>query len=189
MRAVPHCHIAFAGPSALSAMLPSQGRQLPSGRMDATLRKLLLATALLYFGSPAAAVKITIPAGRTECVSESVTNEHFSVGRVRRSTKEAFCGPQFSDMVASGCTVHGAGGDSSYPCYQPVTARTLPAPQMPGGPRIDGRVLVTGNSQYYVPFVTVRVSTFAASRACTAPAELLVACAVGTPCAYGCAHV
>ncbi len=30
--------------------------------------------------------------------------------------------------------------------------------QIPGGPRIDGRVLVSGNSQYYVPFVTIRVS-------------------------------
>ncbi|KAG1681327.1 hypothetical protein FOA52_007373 [Chlamydomonas sp. UWO 241] len=29
--------------------------------------------------------------------------------------------------------------------------------QVPGGPRIDGRVLVSGNSQYYVPFVTVKV--------------------------------
>ncbi|KAG2427708.1 hypothetical protein HYH02_014539 [Chlamydomonas schloesseri] len=28
---------------------------------------------------------------------------------------------------------------------------------IPGGPRIDGRVLVSGNSQYYVPFVTIRV--------------------------------
>ncbi|GLI61151.1 hypothetical protein VaNZ11_003435 [Volvox africanus] len=28
---------------------------------------------------------------------------------------------------------------------------------VPGGPRIDGRVLVSGNSQYYVPFVTIRV--------------------------------
>lgn len=76
--------------------------------LDATLRKLLLAAALFHCCSPAIALKITIPTGRTECISESVTNEHFAI---------------------------------------------------PGGPRIDGRVLVTGNSQYYVPFVTVRVLT------------------------------
>lgn len=29
--------------------------------------------------------------------------------------------------------------------------------QVPGGPRIDGRLLVTGYSQYYTPFVTARV--------------------------------
>ncbi|GFR48360.1 hypothetical protein Agub_g10250 [Astrephomene gubernaculifera] len=29
--------------------------------------------------------------------------------------------------------------------------------QIPGGPRVDGRVLISGNSHYYVPFVTIRV--------------------------------
>mmetsp|Transcript_13916 Transcript_13916/g.30054 ORF Transcript_13916/g.30054 Transcript_13916/m.30054 type:complete len:238 (+) Transcript_13916:97-810(+) len=54
------------------------------------------------------AVKIVIPPGKTECVSQSLTGEHFEV---------------------------------------------------PGGPRIDGRVLVGGNSQYYVPFITIRVTS------------------------------
>ncbi|KAJ9530255.1 hypothetical protein QJQ45_023541 [Haematococcus lacustris] len=31
------------------------------------------------------------------------------------------------------------------------------APKVPGGPRIDGRVLVSGLSQYYVPFITIQV--------------------------------
>ncbi|MEW5305163.1 MAG: hypothetical protein WDW36_007724 [Sanguina aurantia] len=29
--------------------------------------------------------------------------------------------------------------------------------QIPGGPRVDGRVMVSGNSQYYVPFITVQL--------------------------------
>ncbi len=32
------------------------------------------------------------------------------------------------------------------------------ASQVPGGPRIDGRVLIKGSSQYYVPFITIQAS-------------------------------
>ncbi|EFJ44551.1 hypothetical protein VOLCADRAFT_121295 [Volvox carteri f. nagariensis] len=69
--------------------------------------KLVPSLAILLFSFHyVAAVKITIPPGRTECLGETVEADHFTV---------------------------------------------------PGGPRIDGRVLVSGNSQYYVPFVTIRV--------------------------------
>lgn len=63
----------------------------------------LLSLSLVYLAS---AVKIVIGPGRTECVAEGVTEEHF---------------------------------------------------QVPGGPRIDGRLMVTGYSQYYTPFITARV--------------------------------
>lgn len=67
---------------------------------------LALVVLLALASSPAEAVKIIVGPGHTECVSETVTHDHFEV---------------------------------------------------PGGPRIDGRVLVSGTSQYYVPFITVRV--------------------------------
>lgn len=53
------------------------------------------------------AVKIIVGPGRTECISEPVGDEHFTI---------------------------------------------------PGGPRIDGRVMVSGYSQYFVPFVTIKIN-------------------------------
>lgn len=66
----------------------------------------LLALAFLVAPLSTQAVKVNISPGSTECISETVTADHFTV---------------------------------------------------PGGPRIDGRVLIKGSSQYYVPFVTIRV--------------------------------
>eukprot|EP00798_Chlamydomonas_sp_ICE-L_P008754 gene8754-33616_t len=31
--------------------------------------------------------------------------------------------------------------------------------EVPGGPRLDGRVIVTGKNQYYVPFITIKLMT------------------------------
>eukprot|EP00967_Tisochrysis_lutea_P128242 scaffold219149_cov18-Tisochrysis_lutea.AAC.1 len=49
----------------------------------------------------------------------------------------------------------------SGPCVSTIQAKDVcPAVRMqiPGGARVDGRVMVSGRSQYYTPFLTVRVS-------------------------------
>eukprot|EP00197_Chlamydomonas_leiostraca_P008549 CAMPEP_0202884770 /NCGR_PEP_ID=MMETSP1391-20130828/41321_1 /ASSEMBLY_ACC=CAM_ASM_000867 /TAXON_ID=1034604 /ORGANISM="Chlamydomonas leiostraca, Strain SAG 11-49" /LENGTH=232 /DNA_ID=CAMNT_0049568001 /DNA_START=16 /DNA_END=714 /DNA_ORIENTATION=+ len=67
---------------------------------------LLLVLGALLAARSADGLKVVVGPGQTECVSETVTDEHF--------------------------LVH-------------------------GGPRIDGRVLVSGYSQYYVPFIGIKI--------------------------------
>lgn len=91
--------------------------------------KLLLAALglLVLFTSEINAIKIVVPPGQMECVAETVEDEHFLVG------------------------VHKVFLRCAFPHLH------LFFPQVAGGPRIDGRVLVSGYSQYYVPFIAVKV--------------------------------
>lgn len=98
---------------------------------------LLLLFLLLQLGTPVTAIKIAVPPGRTECVSETVTPEHFAVRLP--APRQCSAVPVWLSRTA------------------PHAPRNTTPPQVPGGPRIDGRILVSGNSQYYVPFITVRV--------------------------------
>lgn len=77
------------------------------------------------------AVKIVITPGATECLAEPVDQEHFEVR-------------QWAVPLGPWCA-------------SVLELLLFAASQIPGGPRIDGRVLVTGYSQYYVPFITIRV--------------------------------
>lgn len=112
------------------------------------------------------AVKIAVPLGKTECIqSEALTDEHLMVRnssacwsarlylRPNPKRPNPLCRwtcPGRPPALAPQCAL------PMKPFFNGAPPHA-PPPQVPGGPRLDGRVLISSTRSFYHPFVSIRV--------------------------------